>query len=172
MNVKQERGSVTTEPGYFSTNPGKGNVARNHYFTHAFPPYASVRMRLLSMAFDLVLVALLVLAGLALVMGDMPILDEETPLLSDLILLVACVPLLYFVGFWCLSGSSPGKMLLSLRVVDAETLGEPSGLQCLLRYVGYVANVFSFGLGVVGIFDNRKPMGWHDRLSGTIIIQQ
>lgn len=172
MSVKQEQRSVTTEAGYFSTCSGKENIARSHYFTHAFPPYAGVRMRLLSMAFDLVLVALLVLAGLALVMGDMPVLDEDTPFVGDLVLLLVCVPLLYFVGFWCLSGSSPGKMLLSLRVVDAETLGKPDGVQCLLRYIGYMANVFSFGLGAVGIFDNRKPVGWHDRLSGTIIIQQ
>lgn len=142
------------------------------YFTHAFPAYASVQMRLLAVAFDSILVGLLLLMSAVMVAGDVWLRNPAAVAWMDIFLLLVCVPLLYFVGFWWLSCSSPGKMLLSLRLVDAATQQEPSGVQCLLRYVGYLVNVLSFGLGIVGLFDRNKPLGWHDRLSGTMIIQR
>lgn len=129
-------------------------------------------MRLLATAFDLMLVGLLVVASLALIMEDAWLVGLKPLLSLDVFLLIMCIPMLYFVGFWCIFSASPGKMLLSMRVVDAETRGELSGTQCLLRYVGYIINLLSFGLGAIGIFDKRKPLGWHDRLSGTMVIQQ
>ncbi|MBU0654761.1 MAG: RDD family protein [Gammaproteobacteria bacterium] len=172
MNLNESRQPARAGGSYLGAPHRGGDVARNHYFTRAFPPYASVGVRLLSVAFDLMVVALLVLVSLVLTVADVAAVDIGSLWSGGVLLLVVCIPMLYFVVFWYLFGSSPGKMLLSLRVVDAVTQEEPTVLQCLLRCVGYLINVLSFGLGAVGIFDSRKPVGWHDRLSGTIIIQQ
>lgn len=172
MRLSKNRQSATVDADYFDGYAKRGSSRRDHYFTHAFPAYASVRMRLLAIAFDLMLVGLLVVASFALVMKDSLLIGMEAFLSADALLLIICMPMLYFVGFWSMFSASPGQMLLSLRVVDAETQGELSGLQCLLRYLGYVINLCSMGLGVVGIFDSRRPLGWHDRFSGTMVLQQ
>lgn len=172
MSLNKDRQSAATDAGYFGACSESGNARRNHYFTHAFPLYAGARMRLLAIAFDLMLVGLLMVASLALVMEDAWLVGLRPLLSLDVFLLIMCIPMLYFVGSWCVFSASPGKMLLSMRVVDAETRGELSSVQCLLRYVGYLINLLSFGLGAIGIFDKRKPLGWHDRLSGTMVIQQ
>lgn len=172
MSLNKDRQSAAADASYFGVYPEREDAGRNHYFTQAFPTYASVRMRLLAVAFDLMLVGLLLVVSAAVVMENAWLIGLGAFWSVDVFLLAVCVPMLYFVGFWCMFSSSPGKMLLSLRVVDAETQGELSGLQCLLRYAGYIINLFSLGLGLVGIFDSRKPLGWHDRLSGTMVIQQ
>ena len=149
-------------------------VVRASYFSRAVPVYALAGMRLLAMAFDWMLLG--VLSLLILLAMDASLMyayrGNQLPLLVDVLVLLVCVPFLYFVGFWCWFDATPGKMLLSLRIVDATTLQSLTGWQCLLRYAGYVLGALSFGLGMTGIVNARRPQGWHDRLARSIVIQQ
>lgn len=149
-------------------------VTRPSYFSRAVPVYAVAGMRLLAMAFDWMLLG--VLSLLMLLAMDASVAytyrGDQLTLLVDISVLLACVPFLYFVGFWCWFDATPGKMLLSLRIVDATSLQSLTGWQCLLRYVGYVLGALSFGLGMTGIVNARRPQGWHDRLARSIVIQQ
>jgi uncharacterized RDD family membrane protein YckC len=76
------------------------------------------------------------------------------------------------VGFQCVFSASPGKLLLSLQVLDAETQTTLSTYQCVLRYLGYLLLIGSLGLGLGGIFNGRKAQGWHDRLAHTVVVQR
>jgi uncharacterized RDD family membrane protein YckC len=130
-------------------------------------------MRVLATAFDMVVMLLVIM--LVMVLADAQVwqvtVNSSAGIWTDVLTLITLVPFMYFVGCWAVFGASPGKMLLSLQVVDAETQGELSLGQCLLRYMGCVLNVLSFGFGIVGIFSATQPQGWHDRLAGTVVIR-
>lgn len=76
-----------------------------------------------------------------------------------------------FILFWIFKSATPGKMLIRCSIVDAKTYGKASGLQNIVRYLGYFVSLIPFGLGFVWIaFDSRKQ-GWHDKIAGTLVIK-
>lgn len=77
------------------------------------------------------------------------------------------VSIFYNVGFWMLSGQTPGKRTLGLRVMRAD--GQRVQLRNAIgRQVGYWISTLFF-LGFIWIlFDNRRQ-GFHDKIGGTIV---
>lgn len=75
----------------------------------------------------------------------------------------------YYVFFWYVSGQTPGKSILGVRVVQLN--GKKMSLwRASFRYLCYFLSAAAFGLGFLWIiFDNRR-MGWHDRIAGTCVI--
>ncbi len=74
------------------------------------------------------------------------------------------------ICFWFKKQATPGKMCLSIKIVDAKTLGKPSRKQLIIRLFGYVISVLPALLGVIWIaFDSRKQ-GWHDKMANTLVI--
>ncbi len=72
--------------------------------------------------------------------------------------------------FWVLFASSPVKLLLGVRILDADTLEHPSVSQILLRLVGYFISSVCLGIGFFWVaFDGRKQ-GWHDKLARTVVV--
>ena len=87
------------------------------------------------------------------------------------ILLTWIFPAVAVIWFWVAKQATPGKMLLSLRVVDAKTGGNLSVGQSLVRYVGYFVSAIPFCLGLIWVgFDNKKQ-GWHDKIAGTVVVR-
>jgi len=75
------------------------------------------------------------------------------------------------IVFWLTRQATPGKMLLSARVVDARTGNTLTVGQSIGRYLGYFVSTLPFGLGLIWVaFDPRKQ-GWHDKLAGTVVIR-
>ena len=99
------------------------------------------------------------LAGVALVLG---------------VGLLVTVVLGLLVG---LRGSTPGKTVLGLRVVGAES-GEPvgAGPGVLRTLVLALAGLPTLGLGVATLAQTavldpgRRRRGWHDHLSGAVVV--
>lgn len=77
----------------------------------------------------------------------------------------------YVVYFWTSSGQTPGKMLVGLKVVNADTgqLIDPG--TAVLRYVGYLASSIALGLGFLWIIWDPKKEGWHDKIAKTRVIK-
>ncbi len=72
--------------------------------------------------------------------------------------------------FWKYRSATPGKMILGMVIVDANTLQPPSTGQCVIRYLGYYLSLLPLMLGFFWVaFDSRKQ-GWHDKLAGTLVI--
>ena len=134
--------------------------------------YAPPNMRLLAMAVDLSIIGLLMLMLIMLEYGDIWLIDAEVKLDLTTYFALSCLPFLYFVGFQCVFSASPGKLLLSLQVLDAETQTTLNTLQCVLRYFGYLLLIMSLGIGLSGLFNGRKGQGWHDRLAHTVVVQR
>ncbi len=89
--------------------------------------------------------------------------------LGELVGLVISVT--YFIYFWG-RGSTLGMRLFHLRVADATT-GAPIGYgRAALRYVGYILSVIVCYIGLIwAAFDSRKQ-GWHDKIAGTVVLQE
>lgn len=134
--------------------------------------YGSVHMRLLALAFDMIIVLFIMMLVVMLVYGQAWLLRYGANPSLEFYISLLLVPCLYFVGCWTFIGATPGKMLLGLSVVDRETGTTPGIIQAFIRFFGYGVNLMSFGLGVVGLLDSEQPQGWHDRLSGTVVISQ
>jgi uncharacterized RDD family membrane protein YckC len=87
-------------------------------------------------------------------------------------LITYVLPAAAVIAFWIARQATPGKMALSLRIVDAKTLGPLSKGQAIGRYLAYYVSSIPLGLGLLWVaFDGRKQ-GWHDKLAGTFVIRK
>ncbi len=87
-------------------------------------------------------------------------------------LITYLLPAAAIITFWLARQATPGKMALSLQIVDAKTLGPLSKGQAIGRYLGYYLSSFVLGLGLLWVaFDGRKQ-GWHDKLAGTYVVRK
>ncbi len=93
----------------------------------------------------------------------------QTTLVDTLINLGAIVATILL---WRFRGATPGKMLFSARIVDASTFGPPSTGKLIGRFFAYLVSMLPLFLGFLWIaFDPRKQ-GWHDKLAGTVVIEE
>jgi len=72
--------------------------------------------------------------------------------------------------FWQFKQSTPGKMIFSARIVDAETFGKPSFGKLVIRYLGYIPSTLVFCLGFLWVAWDKKKRGWHDMMAGTLVV--
>ncbi len=80
-------------------------------------------------------------------------------------------PAVAAILFWRSKQATPGKMALSLKIVDARTGKSLSLGQSIARYLGYFVSTLPLGLGFIWIgFDARKQ-GWHDKIGGAVVIR-
>jgi uncharacterized RDD family membrane protein YckC len=81
------------------------------------------------------------------------------------------LPAVVIVAFWLMRQATPGKMLVSARVVDATTHDKISAGQAMGRYLGYYVCILSLGLGFIWVGIDPRKQGWHDKLAGTVVIR-
>jgi len=155
------------------------------------PRYAGLVSRALAMMTDLILLALLITAavwfveqfvrqavgGRTLEGGYCPetwwslrgYLCRAWPFVAP----VAAIsfPPLYRVGFWTLTGQTPGMALLGLRLRRVD--GAPMNLwTSLRRLVGYAASVLTFGVGFLLVLFTSRRRALHDFVAGTVVVHE
>lgn len=81
-------------------------------------------------------------------------------------------PVVAVIAFWFYKQATPGKMLVSAKIVDARTGNKPTIRQCILRYFGYFLSIIPFGYGMLVVGWDKKKQGWHDKLAGTVVIRE
>jgi len=87
------------------------------------------------------------------------------------VLLNYLLPAVAVIVFWMYKSATPGKMILGLRIVDANTGGKPGTGQFIGRYLGYYLSAIPLGLGLIWVGIDRRKQGWHDKLAGTVVIR-
>lgn len=75
----------------------------------------------------------------------------------------------YHVFFWSLTGQTPGKFMLGLRVVTTKGK-KVNPLRALFRFFGYLVSAITLCLGFAWILVDDYRQGWHDKISGTYVI--
>jgi uncharacterized RDD family membrane protein YckC len=100
-------------------------------------------------------------------------LSEDAMLYAALALLLSTISIyllvgiVYNVGFWLLSGQTPGKRVMGVRVIRTDGTRLRLG-NALRRQVGYwISGIFYLGFLWI-LFDNKRQ-GFHDKLAGTVV---
>ncbi len=78
--------------------------------------------------------------------------------------------LISFAICWKIWSSSPGKMVLRMKIVDAKTEKSMTDIQILLRTLGLIPACGLFFLGIFWIGFNKRRQGWHDMIANTVVI--
>lgn len=73
---------------------------------------------------------------------------------------------------WIKFQSTPGKMLSSLKIVDANTLAKPTPVQFFIRFLSYIFSILPLGFGLLYIALNKKRRALHDLISDTIVVSE
>ena len=80
-------------------------------------------------------------------------------------------PILAVVAFWVTKSATPGKLMLSMKVVDAKTGNTLTVGQAFGRYFGYFLSIIPFGLGLIYVAFDDKKQGFHDKIADTVVIR-
>ena len=78
----------------------------------------------------------------------------------------------YYIYFWTKHGASPAQMIFGAKIIDKQTHKYPTINKATIRYVGLILSVIPLFLGILWTAINRKGQGWHDMLSGTIVVRE
>lgn len=97
----------------------------------------------------------------------------EAPTVPGLldIILQWVFPAVAVIAFWHYRQATPGKMVMSVRVVDARTGGKPSLGQLIGRYFAYLVSILPLLLGFLWVAIDKRKQGWHDKLAGTLVVR-
>ena len=77
--------------------------------------------------------------------------------------------ILYNVVCWTLTGRTPGKAIMGLRVESASG-GRVTIGKAFLRLGGYLLSTLLLGAGFAWVLVDDKRRGWHDHLAGTRVV--
>jgi len=73
--------------------------------------------------------------------------------------------------FTTVKGQTPGKMVVGIKVVDAQN-NRPTLMAAFVREIlGKVISTAGLCLGFLLIDINKQKQGWHDRIAGTHVIK-
>lgn len=62
-------------------------------------------------------------------------------------------------------------MVISAKILDAET-GKPASTgQLIGRYFAYFISIIPLMLGIIWVAFDKRKQGWHDKLSGTVVVK-
>lgn len=95
--------------------------------------------------------------------------DAEAWAVEEILKLVAMAAVV--IIFWVYREATPGKMLLKMRIVDADSYDQPSMIQWILRFLGYVISVLPLCFGFMWVAFDKRRQGFHDKIANTVVIR-
>ena len=82
------------------------------------------------------------------------------------------LPAVLIIWLWSKLQATPGKMVMSAKIVDADTGAEPTLQQLLIRYLGYFISAIPLCLGFFWVGLDRRKQGWHDKMANTVVVRR
>jgi uncharacterized RDD family membrane protein YckC len=135
-------------------------------------PYAGVATRAVALAVDGLVSQAVYIIGAALIGLAASIAGELRPewLVATLAALGwALTVATYFVGFWTVTGQTPGMRLMGLRVERSD--GEPLRIgRALVRLVGLIVSIIPLFAGFLPVLFDDRRRGLADMLAGTVVL--
>ncbi len=131
-------------------------------------PYASVGQRAAALLINLFLFAV-VTSLLPLIMrrlsgGAVDLIIVEGIVSTGLFLLVLIV-------CWVKLRGSPGQLLMGCYVADQQSHSPISWKSAVVRALGYLVSFIPLCLGFLWAIWDKRHQGWHDKLAGTLVLQ-
>ena len=136
------------------------------------PEYAGFWIRVGASLIDTVLVVCLTLPLLIAIYGWSYFDTAQTSLSTGIadFLLSYVLPAVAVIVFWMYRQATPGKMMLSLKVIDEKTGGPLSLGQSIGRYLSYFVAAIPLGVGIIWVALDSRKQGWHDKMAGTLVV--
>ncbi|MFL3876380.1 RDD family protein [Wolbachia endosymbiont of Trichogramma kaykai] len=108
---------------------------------------------------------------------QVPLSAEETAMQSKLIKLlilnqiVQFIMLFSYVAYmWIRFGATPGKLLLGLRVVSAQTFEKLTLKQAIKRFFSFILSTVPLFLGFIWANFDKRCQTWHDKIADTVVV--
>ena len=98
------------------------------------------------------------------------IFDPEASYTLTEFILLWVMPFAVVMAFWIAKSATPGKMLLSMKIVDATTHQAVSPQRLCLRYFAYFVSMIPLCLGYLWVAWDKKKQGWHDKIARTVVV--
>jgi len=92
-------------------------------------------------------------------------------LLRDIFWLPPLLLLLYHWLFTGLRGQTPGKMAVSIKVVNAQGDRPSLGIAALREVLGKLISTVVLCLGFLWIDWDKQKRGWHDTIASTHVVK-
>lgn len=81
------------------------------------------------------------------------------------------LPAVAVIMFWIFKQATPGKMAISVKIVDAATGQPASSAQLIGRYFAYFVATLPLFIGIIWVAFDKRKQGWHDKLAGTVVVK-
>ncbi len=81
------------------------------------------------------------------------------------------LPAIAIVTFWIYRAATPGKIMLHLRIVDANSGEHPTTRQFIIRFFTHHISSVALAAGLIWVAFDKRKQGWHDKLAGTVVIK-
>ncbi|RDD34622.1 RDD family protein [Wolbachia endosymbiont of Cylisticus convexus] len=108
---------------------------------------------------------------------QVPLSAEETAMQSKLIKLLILNQIVqfimlfsYVVYMWIRFGATPGKFLLGLRVVNAQTFEKLTLKQATKRFFSFILSTAPLFLGFIWSSFDKRCQTWHDKIADTVVV--
>ena len=133
--------------------------------------YAGFWVRTLATIIDsilwfIVMTPVVYIFGLDADLADASLIYSTTDVVSSLALAA------FSIVCWLKFAGTPGKRLLKLKVLDAQTGQHISLQQAVLRYLMYIPSMVVFCLGFFWVGFDSKKQGWHDKVAKTYVVKE
>ena len=134
--------------------------------------YAGFWRRLVASLIDGAIILAISLPLLLMIYGTDYFTQQDRLIAGTADFLISYVfPIIATVLFWKYRAATPGKMVMSLKIVKASDLGPMSTAQAIGRYFAYIPAALVFCLGFLWVAFDARKQGWHDKLAGTVVIR-
>lgn len=84
--------------------------------------------------------------------------------------LVIIALLIFYIIIPSVKGQTIGKNLLKIKIISKTGLNVGYGKN-ILRFIGYVINIFTFGVGFLMCVFREDGRGLHDMIAGTYVVR-
>ncbi len=138
----------------------------------ASPVYAGFWLRVVASLLDTIWMLLLTFSLAWMVYGPSYFASEQIIQGYGDFIISYILPFVLTIIFWTYKSATPGKMIMGMKIVDAETLGPVSKGRLVLRYLGYYLSVIVLFLGFLWVGWDKRKQGWHDKMARTVVIKE
>lgn len=109
----------------------------------------------------------LAMAGDPTALSSQPKTDMRWEMLFELSVLIVTI---VFWKQW--GGTTPGKRLVGIKIVDSKGYKDISNKQAITRSLGYIPSTLLFGIGFLMVLFRKDKRALHDLLADTVVIYE
>ncbi len=134
--------------------------------------YAGFLDRFWATLIDTLVLIIITLPLTMMIDGDRLTIENSKQLLYPADVMINWLfPALAVILFWHYKSATPGKMIITMKVVDEKTGLAPALSQSVIRYLAYFISILPLFLGFFWILVDKKKQGWHDKIAGTVVVK-